>query len=109
MKPGKIFILACCIFYILTGCGKENGSTMGIDNPSVVSLGTDWQKDGFKLKSANNAEFMETLMNPSLMMHEIGWQELPLYHSGYAYEYMDTVSAYAEDTLYLWHNYYLKD
>ena len=109
MKLGKRFILACCIFCILTGCGKENGSTMGIDNPSVVPLGTDWQKEGFKLESSDNAKFAETLMTPSLMMHEIGWQEIALYDSDFAYEYVDTVSAYAEDTLYLWHNYYLKD
>ena len=26
---------------------------MGIDNPSVVPLGTDWQKEGFKLESSD--------------------------------------------------------
>lgn len=105
----KFAAILLCVGMCLAGCNGMKKTNTSSEPTLVVPLGTDWQTEGFKLESSNSAKFAEILMDPSLMMHETGWQELPLYHSDFAYEYMDTVSAYENDTLYLWHNYYLKD
>lgn len=105
----KFAAILLCVGMCLAGCNGMKKTNTSSEPTPVVSYGTDWQTEGFKLESSNNAKFMDTLMTPSLMMHEIGWLELPLYHSDFAYDYHNTVSTYEGDTLYLWHNYYLKE
>ena len=104
----KWMMFLICVVMWLSGCGGKKDVEISSTAPEA-SYGTDWQKEGFKLESSNSAKFMDTLMTPSLMMNEIGWQELALYHSDFAYDYHNTVSAYEGDNLYLWHNFYLKE
>lgn len=106
----KYIILLCVLLFIMiAGCGIDKNTDTAKEPTPVVPLGTDWQKEGFKLETSSNAKFMNILMTPSLMMHEAGWQELVLSNPSFDFEYRDTISAYDKDILYLWHNYYMED
>ena len=87
-------LITICLLFLLAGCSGLKADREP-EQTQTVSLGTDWQKTGFQLKSTIDAEYMEALNN--LPMHEKEWQEIT--KDGF-----DTVSACMGDTLYLWHN-----
>lgn len=109
MKKGALFLLINIISLAvcLAGCGKSANEEADATAEGNTSIGTEWQKTGFRMDAVGTSGQIEGLENPPF--HEAEYRDISFKEPEFEYFTKTETTGFFENVLYLWSTYELSE